>query len=323
MLLLSWALFLAIDIVLALFLAVVISAALDPVVTWLEVKKIPRILSTLGIYIVALFMLALLVYLIVPIALTEFSNLIASLNESIGNGDLDFLNISKGIEVINQSLTNVSNLLLGGGRSFFEIISKFFGGLALTGSVFVLSFYLTVGRDGTEKFFINILPAIYENRAIELYNRIRRKLGRWLRGQLLLSLGIGVLVFIALSILNVKYSLVLAIIAAILELIPYVGPIFSGGVAILVASTTSLTLGLYVLIVFIVIQQLENQILVPAVTNLTTSLNPVVVLVALLMGAQIFGFIGLILAVPAAVLIQELLEDWAAANKKRSRGLGV
>ncbi|MDP3901745.1 MAG: AI-2E family transporter, partial [bacterium] len=109
---------------------------------------------------------------------------------------------------------------------------------------------------------------------------------------------------------------------AILEIIPYVGPIFSGALAIIVAMTDSLTLGLYTLIAFVVIQQLENQLFVPAVTNLTTSLNPVVALIAILMGAQIFGVIGLVLAIPAAVLIQELIEGWSE-SKKRNKGLGL
>ncbi|MDP3901444.1 MAG: AI-2E family transporter, partial [bacterium] len=208
MLMLVWALFLSIDIVLALFIAVVISSAMDPVVTWLESKKIPRILGTLAIYIAALFLFALLIYLILPIALNEFSNLIANFDQKLAQSGWEFLNLSRGVEVVNQALNNISNLLLGGSRSFFDITSKFFGGLALTGSVFVLSFYLTVGKDGTEKFLLTILPPAYENRAIELYNRIRRKIGRWLRGQLLLSLGIGILVFLALEILGVKYSLV-------------------------------------------------------------------------------------------------------------------
>lgn len=320
MIILATVLFFAVDVLVALFLAVVVSSALDPIVTWLEKKKIPRILGTLAIYIVAVFILAFIIYAIVPIALSEFSSLLNSLNEKISRPDLAFINISQFVDAINEGLGRVTNVLISGSQSFLDITAKFFGGIALTASVFVLSFYLTVGKDGVERFLLTILPPTYEARAIELYAKVRRKIGRWLRGQLLLSLVIGVTVFFGLWLLGVKYSLILGILAGIFELVPYVGPIFSGSVAVLVAATDSLTLGVYALLLFILIQQIENNVLVPAVMSLTTSLNPVVILISLLVGAKLFGFIGLILAVPAAVLLQEIIEDWSEA-KKRNRGV--
>ena len=320
MIILATVLFFAVDVLVALFLAVVVSSALDPIVTWLEKKKIPRILGTLAIYIVAVFVLAFIVYAIVPIALSEFSSLLNSLDEKISRPDLAFINISQLVDAINEGLGRVTNVLISGSQSFLDIISRFFGGIALTASVFVLSFYLTVGKDGVERFLLTILPPTYEARAIELYAKVRRKIGRWLRGQMLLSLVIGITVFFGLWLLGVKYSLILGILAGIFELVPYVGPIFSGSVAVLVAATDSLTLGVYTLLLFILIQQIENNVLVPAVMSLTTSLNPVVILISLLVGAKLFGFIGLILAVPAAVLLQEIIEDWSE-SRKRNRGV--
>ena len=320
MIVLATVLFFAVDVLVALFLAVVVSSALDPIVTWLEKKKIPRILGTLAIYIVAVFILAFIIYAIIPIALSEFSSLLNSLNEKISRPDLAFINISQLVDAINEGLGKVTNVLISGSQSFLDITSKFFGGIALTASVFVLSFYLTVGKDGVERFLLTILPPTYEARAIELYARVRRKIGRWLRGQMLLSLVIGVTVFFGLWLLGVKYSLILGILAGIFELVPYVGPIFSGSVAVLVAATDSLTLGVYTLLLFILIQQIENNVLVPAVMSLTTSLNPVVILISLLVGAKLFGFIGLILAVPAAVLLQEVIEDWAETRKRNRSG---
>jgi predicted PurR-regulated permease PerM len=144
---------------------------------------------------------------------------------------------------------------------------------------------------------------------------VRRKISLWFRGQLLLSLIIGLAVFIGLWILGVKYSLVLGIAAGLFELIPYVGPIFSGSMAVLFALTESVTLGMYALILFIVIQQIESHLLIPTVMGRTTNLNPVIVLVSLLMGGKIFGLIGVILAVPLAVLVQEMLRDWSVSHR--------
>lgn len=314
-------LFIARDILVALFLAIVISSALDPIVSWLEKRRIPRILGTLAIYILLIFFIALLAYAVIPIALSEFSNLLASISRYSGTV-FDFIDTSGLIESINQSLAKITNVLLSGSTSLLEIGSKFLGGLTAAASVFVLSFYLTVGKDGVERFLTAILPSMYEPKIVDMYSRIKKKIGRWLSGQIVLSLGVGLITFLGLWILGVRYSLLLGIVAGIFELVPYVGPIFSGSVAVLVGLTTSLTTALYVLVLFIIIQQLENHILVPAVTNLTTDLEPVVILISILIGAQVFGFIGLILAVPAAVLLQEFLNDWSQA-KARRRSLGI
>lgn len=320
-LVLATILFIARDIFVALFLAIVISSALDPVVTWLEKRRIPRLLGTLAIYILLIFFIALIAYAIIPIALSEFNNLLTNVGKYSGTV-FNFIDTSGLIQSINTSLAKITNVLLSGSTSLLEIGAKFLGSLTAALSVFVLSFYLTVGKDGVERFLVAVLPSIYEARILELYGKIRKKIGRWLGGQIILSLGVGLLTFIGLWILGVRYSLLLGIVAGIFELVPYVGPIFSGSIAVLVGLTTSTSTAFYVLILFIIIQQSENHILVPAVTNFTTDLEPVVVLISLLIGAQVFGFVGLVLAVPAAVLFQELLESWSQA-KARRRGLGL
>jgi predicted PurR-regulated permease PerM len=321
MILLATILFTARNILIGLFLAIVISAALEPIVTWLEKRRIPRILSTLGLYIVILFVIALIAYAIIPIALAELNILLGSVGKYSGT-IFNLIDTSGLIQSVNEALAKVSNLLLSGSTSLVNLGTKFLGGITAVASVFVLSFYLTVGKDGVEKFFVTVLPSIYEPKVVDLYRRIKKKMGHWLGGQLLLSLAIGTFVFIGLSLLGVKYSLILGILAGVFELIPYVGPIFSGSLAVIVGLTQSINLGFYVLILFIIIQQLENHVLVPAVNRLTTALQPVVVLISLLIGGQVFGLIGLILAVPAAVLFQELIEDWSA-TKARRRGLGL
>jgi len=319
--LLAAAIYLAREIFIALFLAIVISSALDPIVSKLEKRRIPRILSTLGVYLAGIFFIALTIYAIIPIALSELNTLLGSFGK-ISGSVFQFIDASTAISAINQTLNQVADVLLSGGTSLLDISSKFLGGLTLTASVLVLSFYLTVGRDGVERFLIAVVPSSYETHALDLYSRIRRQIGRWFAGQLILSLAMGIGVFLGLWLLGVRYSLILGIVAGLFEIVPYVGPIFSGSLGVLVAMTDSVTLGIYTLILFVVIQQIEGHVLVPAVTSWTTNLNPVTVLVSLLIGAKLFGFVGLILAVPASVLLQEIVEDWSASKEKR-RGLGL
>lgn len=316
MLILVSIIYLAFDIWIAVLLAIVISSALDASVSWLERKKIPRIIGTLLIYIAVLLALALVLYAILPLALAEVNSLLKIISRFDGTA-LGLEEASRVIEVVNQSLSQITNLLLSGNISFTEILGRFIGGASLAIAVFVLSFYLTVDRDGVEKFLLELMPAGYEDRVLNVYYRTRSKIGQWLYGQLFLSLSIGTVVFVGLWLIGVKYSLVLGILAGLLEIVPYVGPIFGGLIAFLIAASESLTLGLYVVIMFIIIQQLESTLLVPVVMRFTTSVHPAAVLISLLVGARLFGFVGIILAVPMAVMLQELVDSWANEKTKR------
>jgi len=321
MVMLGWILYLARDVLAALLLAIVISTAFDPIVSLLEKKKIPRILGTLIIYILAIFVIGLIIYTFVPLALSELNNLLIYSNKFLGPV-ADALNVQGVVETLTLNLSQLTDLLFSGNLSLIEVTSRFLGGIFFAIAIFALSFYLTVGRGGVEKFLIAVLPAAYEAKVINIYERVTRKIGRWLTGQIFISLIVGLTTFLGLWFLGVKYSLLLGILAAILEIIPYVGPIFTGSLAVLVGLGESLTLGVYAFILFTIIQQLENHILMPLVMRFTTALNPVVILTALLIGGEVFGIFGLILAVPVAVLFEEMFEDWAD-HKQARRGLGL
>ena len=311
-----WALAVAHEALLALFLAIVIAAALDRPVSFLERRKFPRVLATLAIYIAAAFIIALLVYAVIPVALAEFNHFLANVG-NVSTGISSVFDATKLFEGVSHVLSRATDLLFSGTVSFFDIATRFFGSLVFLTSVFVLSFYLTINRDGVEQFLVQILPSHYEQKAVALYARVRHKIGRWLQGQLILSVIMGGLAALGLWILGAKYALLLGFVVAVLEIVPYVGPIAGGAIAVLVGLTTSFTLAFYVLILFVVIQQIESNFLVPFASRLTTTINPVVALVAILIGAKTFGIVGIFLAVPAAVLIQELVGEWSEVKQKR------
>ncbi len=314
--LLVWIIAVAHEVLLGLFLAIVIAAALDRPVTYLEERKFPRLLSAIAIYIAAIFLAALVIYAIVPVALAELNNFLRTVGEaSSGLGAI--VNAADFLRGISGTLSRAADLLFSGAISLIDIATRFFGSLVFLTSVFVLSFYLTINRDGVEQFLVHVLPSAYEERAVSLYRRVRRKIGRWLQGQLILSVLIGALTGLGLWLLGTKYALLLGLLVAMLEIVPYVGPIVGGAISILVGLTTSFTLGLYILVLFVVIQQIEGNFLVPFVSKLTTTINPVVALVAILIGAKTFGVVGMLLGVPAAVLIQELVEEWSEVKQKR------
>ncbi len=320
MLLFVIALFLARDALIILFLAIIISSALDGPVSYLQKKKIPRILGTLFIFIGFLLILAVLLYTLVPIAIFELQNLLENIKEIeipiLGNLDpLQFKEISNYL----SGLSNLAEVLFSGGVSFLNVAASIFGNLALIIVTLILSFYLVINQAGVEKFLRAVLPIIHEEYVIDIYLRARKKLGLWLQGQILLMFIVGLISFLGLQILGVKYSLVLGILAGLLEIVPIVGPIFIGALAFLVAVSKSLTLGLYVILLFLLIQQAESHFLTPMVMKKTIGISPVIVVVALLAGAQIAGFVGIILAVPAAVVVQEIIYDYERRKMKTQR----
>ena len=321
MVLLGWLLFAASNVLVALLLAIVISTAFDPIVSFLERYRIPRILGTLFIYLAAAAAFGVMIYALVPIAIDEITIFLKSSSGFIGPA-LETLNAKALVSALSAALNQFSDFL-SGDVSIADLATRFLGGAFFGVAVFAISFYLTVGRDGVRRFLIAVLPSASEDRALRVYERVSRKIGRWLAGQVFLSLFIGVAIFLGLWLLGVKYSLFIGILAAIAELVPYVGPIFTGSLAVLIGLSESLSLGLYVFLLFIVVQQLESHVLIPAVMRYTTTLNPVVVITALLIGGSVFGIVGIILAVPIAVLFQEILEDWAevkASRREAARG---
>lgn len=309
--------FLARESLIVIFLAIIISSAFNGPVSFLQRRKIPRLLGTIFVFLLVLAVLAFLLYILVPLAALELQHVLSSLNKFKIPifGSLKKAQITE----ISKYLSDFSSILFSNGGSFFSVVSSIFGGIALIGSTLILSFYLTIDQAGVEKFLRLILPVTHEEYVVNIYLRSRKKLGLWLRGQIILMLIVGAATMLGLLILDVNYALVIGLLAGMLEIVPIVGPVFSGAIAFLIAVSESWTLGLYVALLFVVIQQIESHFLVPIVMKKTVGISPIVVVVALLAGSQIAGFVGIVLAVPAAVVFQEALEDWEKRKMRNQK----
>lgn len=203
----------------------------------------------------------------------------------------------------------IEDKLLQAGGGVLTVFKSIFSGIVMIVATFVLSFYLALQENGVRKFLQFITPKQYEDHILDLWQRSQKKLGNWLQGQLLLGFIIGVLVFIALSILGIPYAPILALLAAIFELVPVAGPIIAAIPAVLLAFLISPIKGILTLVVYFIIQQTENHIIVPNVMKKAVGLNPVVIIIALLVGAKLGGIIGMLLAVPTAAVLMEILRE--------------
>lgn len=312
------------DILFILLFAIIIASAVTPFADWVERKKIPRVLGVALLYFSVFFLAGFLISLVVPFVTGEVNQLIQDLPNFISR-------VSTSIEKAQQSsgrftdlfneilnlLDSFSGYLQASSTSAFGFVVSIFGGLLSFLAVIVISFYFSVMRGGTEGFIRSVVPSKYESHFLNIWRKSERKVGRWLQGQLLLALIVGLAVYVALSILGIKYALLLGILAMILELVPTVGPVLAAVPAVILAFTQTPILGLWVIAVYAIIQQLENHILVPIIMGRTVGLNPVVVIISLLIGFKLAGILGMILAVPVAAIIVEILDEFSA-NKNHN-----
>jgi len=301
------------DIIVLLFVSLLFAASLTPAIDWMEGKKIPRAVGILLIYAAVLLLLSLVAVLIIPPITEQIQQLASTLPsyyerliQSFGNFKLQ----SDTGQVLQQNLSSVGQTLSSYTGSVFSLVSGLFGGVVTFVTVLVLTFYFIVKKDGLKNFVQSLSPIKYQKYAVSVFLRIQDKLGLWLRGQLLLSGIIFLITLIGLLILDVRYALVLALIAGITEAIPFVGPFIGAVPAVFLAFLESPLKGIFVVILYIVVQQLENNIIVPKVMAKAVGLNPIVVIVAILLGAKLAGVLGAVLAIPVATAVMVGARDW-------------
>jgi len=314
-------LYFARDTASAFLIAVVVSLGLDPVIGFLKKIKIPRVLGTLFTFLFGLFILGVVVYFVLPIVISEVGALLEHFNSAI-SGILGFGLPQALLKNFSLTLDQVLNLFSATNISITGTISSVFYQILFVVITIVASFYLTVDEGGVERMLKVILPDVYEKQVFIVFERFKIKIRRWFGAQFALSLIIGLIVGFGLWILGVRYALALGVIAALFELVPLIGPVITGLFAFLIAVSDSLSLGLYAVLFFFIVQQLENHVLTPFIMGKSMKAHPVIVIISLLAGAEVAGLVGVILAVPVAVLAQEIF-NYLAERKNHRPALGI
>jgi predicted PurR-regulated permease PerM len=304
------------EILALLFISLVFATAVGPWVGWFEEKfKIPRSLSVIIIYVLVIGIFGLAITLLIP-PLTEqvgqiavsfpefYNNIVTTFSGTADTPDpLVVSNINRILGSFQGSLEKVTG-------NIFGAVTAIFGNLISIAAVLVITFYMVIDERGIKRIIRSVVPKKSEEYAMGLAGRIEKKMGLWLRGQLVLMFVVGLLTYILLSIFGVKYALILAVVAGVLEVIPFIGPIVSAIPAILIALTTGPAWQvLAVALIYIGVQQIENNVIVPKIMQKAVGLNPIIVISAILMGAKLGGVVGAILAVPVAAAIAVVVGD--------------
>lgn len=312
-------LFLGREILLGLFLAIVISSGVDAAVNFLEDYGIPRSLGVIFIFLVILFLFVSAVYIAIPIVISETSAFLVNFGAP-GSGTSPWwapLFGNSNSQSATDFVSKISAKFFSGSISPLSALSDVVGNFSLAIAVVASAFYLSLQRDGIERFIKFVFPIDYEEQILRIYGRSRKRIGQWFRTQFFLSIIIGLPVWTGLTILGVRHAALLGFMASIFEIVPILGPILSGAIAMLVALSQSVALALYTLILFLAINQFEAHILVPLMMRRIVGLHPVIVIISILMGIQIGGILGLVIAVPAAATIEETIQEWSDRRRLR------
>ncbi len=317
---LAWLLFILRDVVLIVLTAVVISSAVEPGVRLMTRHKLPRVAAVLILYLMMFTLFFLLFYFFFPSVLKDFSTFAASLpsyldtftHSSAYTAYSSILGLPAAADISgSEVVTSFRSMFdMGAGGNTLSAASKIFGGLFSFILIIVFSFYFAVVETGVDDFIRIVSPRKHRDYLQDLWKRSQHKIGLWMQGQLLLGVIVGVLVFLLLTVFGVPHALVLAVIAALFELIPVFGPILSAIPAVIIAFVAGgPTLGLLAVAVYVIVQLFENHLIYPLVVTRVVGVPPLLVILALIIGAELAGFLGVILSVPVAATLQELVKD--------------
>jgi predicted PurR-regulated permease PerM len=269
-------------------------ASVLPLVNYLRNKHFPKIWAVLIPYSGILLAIFLLILPLIPFVTAQLQSLITLFPQFLDRSATTFgfaIDPNQLEKYLNAEFNNLGN-------NAVNVTTKVFGGLFSVITILVVSFYLLMYHDSFKKFLASFFQDGSREYVLKIVDQVNNKLGAWLRGQIVLCFSIGLLSWIGLTILGFPYALPLALIAGLLEAIPTIGPILSAIPAVIIALTISPTLALTIVALYMLIQALENQILVPKIMEKAVGLNPVVVILGVMIGANLMGVAGALLAIP-------------------------
>lgn len=321
----AWVLWTLRDLVMVVITAVILASSIEPGIKFLSKYKIHRIPAVLLTYLGSAALFLGLIFAFVPPMVNEAAEITQNLPSMVQSIDKNILgdkgilvgalggdkatgisSVSLGLENLFSKISNSSSGTQGVFGTLSTIFSSFFSFVLIV----VLSFYFAMQERGIENFLRIILPFKSEEYAINLWERSRVKIGKWMQGQILLGVLIFVLVYLGLTIFSVPYAMSLALLAGVFEIIPVFGPILSAIPGVILAFTTGgPTIAVIVALYYLLVQQFESHLIYPLVVRKVVGVPPILVILALIIGAELGGFLGVLISVPVAASLMELVED--------------
>lgn len=306
---LAWLVLQVRDIIFLLFLSFILMSAFRPIVDWLNARRVPKIIAIFLMYAVVFGGVGFGVAGMVPTIGAQLKKLAIEIPVFV-NRMLPYVSLDA--QSLTQQLAPV-------GENILKVTVGVFSNFVTLLTVMTFTFYFLLERSNVKTTLSRLFGQTFGLRVFSVMQNVERRLGAWVLGQLFLMFFIGAFVYAGLFFLRVEFALPLAIIAGMLEIVPTIGPILSAIPAVLVAFAHSPILALTVIALYVVVQQVENNIIVPIVMRKSVGLPPVVTILALMIGARFAGVAGAILAVPVLLAVTEIIVAFSEGRPKQDK----
>lgn len=299
------------DFLLVLGAGLIFSTFIEDFVQTVQKYKIPRLAAVIVFYLLATIIFGAIFLFVIPILAREIADLaqvypqlqaVLESNALLAQANTDFDSIS-----ISNVLEQLQNEAI---RDRFKSTAlNFFGGVLNLLIIFVVSFYLSVQEKGIDAMLRIFTPLKYEEMVVSLWHRVQRKVGSWFRGQLIIALILTVLTYAGLALFGVPYAFILALLAGVFGLVPYGIFLALIPAALLAAANGGIWMGVGVVAFYFILQQVLDLALAPLIVNKLTGVPSLVVIISVFIGAKLFGIYGLVLAIPIALFVMELVAE--------------
>ena len=323
----AYALWMLRDLALLVLTAIVIASAIEPGVSFFIRRHIPRFLAALLMYVLVFGSVFVLVYFFFPpivsdaaSALTTLPQYLSTLNVPTSlTGLTGALAPQNSAHSLLQGLVYIESIFSSTSSGVVQLFAAFFGGIFSFMLIIVLSFYFALQDTGVDDFLRLVMPTAHEEYAVNLWKRSQKKIGLWMQGQILLSVIVGTLVYLGLLIIGIPYALLLAVFTAIAEIIPIFGSLAAGAFATMVGySQGGIALAAIVVGLYIVVNQFESNLIYPLIVKKVVGVPPLLVIVGLIAGYTLAGFLGVLLSVPVAAVMLEALSDFYKRKRRHA-----
>lgn len=287
------------DIFLLLLLSLLIVISIEPLIQWFCKQKfmnsyISRPFAVILSYSFVIFMLLSIFTIGIPPVIAQLRKMLLALSTYISGFD-----VAGGLEnyvtELFRQINSLSAGLISTTLTIFQLITALL-------SLIVISIYFSLDWINIKNKFFEFFPKKHQEKAQNILSEVENTIGLWIKGQVILMLSVGLISLIGLLILDIDYPLALALISGLLEFVPFIGPVISAILAGIVGFSMSPVKGISVIILFSLIQQLENNLLVPKVMQRVSGFSPIIILISILIGSEFFGVLGAIVAVPVMMI---------------------
>ena len=296
------------DLIFSLFIAFIIAGALRQPVEFLEKKKIPRSISSFIVYFIFVFTIFYLFALIIPPLAGEIIILFKNLPHIIIKV---FPTLSS-----NFNLSFLSNNIPSLANETINLIKTAFSNIIFVTSTLFFGFYFLLEKNLAQRLLGNFFDDMELNKINLISERAQKRMSGWFWGEIILMIVVGLLTYIGLSLMGMKYALALAVLSGLLEVVPNLGPITATIPAFFIGLSQSYVSGLSMIALYLTVQQLENNLIVPFVMKKAVGIHPIITLMALIIGGKLAGIMGVILAIPTTIFLETILIEVNKFDKR-------